>query len=418
MQISTQLFIGAQARKDFSLEQIKQRIASAKKYANIQRVMIWVDEPKQRLPESLETPGVFQDIVQICRAYDIETYLWFPMLADIPGYDAPEEALVASYTDNRGYGEIGRWEQLGAGDEKFLFLCPNNIPESAWVFRLYKNLVDLVDFNGVFLDRIRYPSCTNGFESLFTCFCDFCQEKFAARYGVALHSFKPKIADFVESLKQITAQELHKYDRLESLWQSAGLDRFFEFRNQNIAAAVKKFSEYARSKHKQVGLDLYTPSLAPFVSQDYQLLSQYCDWMKPMSYCHVIGPAGAPLEICCIIQALEMFCPNVSERDLIEFFERVLGVTLPKSKQAILAQGIPETFVAKELAKIRNLPLPENIRIYPGVEAVKNPHFALNIDRDILERYLVQIQPYAPGFIASWNLLYIPDENWEIIGQK
>jgi hypothetical protein len=195
------------------------------------------------------------------------------------------------------------------------------------------------------------------------------------------------------------------------------LEQFFDFRNRNIFEAVKRFSEYARSKNKHVGLDLYTPSLAPFVAQDYMLLSQCCDWIKPMSYCHVIGPAGVPLEISCLIQALEELCPNLHEQDIVQFFERVLQVPLPKSGEAILARGIPEEFVARELEKIDQLQLSDDLGIYPGIEAVKNPHFSLTIDQHILEKYLSHIQPKADGVIASWNVLYIPDENWKIMAE-
>ncbi len=171
--------------------------------------------------------------------------------------------------------------------------------------------MDQVDFDGVFLDRIRYPSCTNGFESLFTCFCEFCQTKFSALYGVSLEPSRPKIADLLKKLKQLSAQELNRHHRLESLWDGSGLETFFEFRNKNVYGRVNTFVDYARSQDKQVGLDLYTPSLAPFVSQDYRFLSQCCDWIKPMSYCHVIGPAGVPLEIFCLIQALQELCPKI-----------------------------------------------------------------------------------------------------------
>jgi hypothetical protein len=231
-----------------------------------------------------------------------------------------------------------------------------------------------------------------------------------------LDSDRQTIADFVESLKQITAKELEECNSLESLWDSTGLDKFFQFRNRNVYDVVKKFSDYARSQNKQVGLDLFTPSLAPFVSQDYQLLSEHCEWIKPMSYCHVIGPAGVPLEISCLIQAMKTLCSNLSEHNIIRFCERALGVPLPESEEGIAEQGIPEEFVAKELEKIHNLQLPDDIQLYPGVEAVRNPHFSLNIDKNILEKYLSHIHQHANGFIASWNLLYIPDENLEIMG--
>jgi hypothetical protein len=407
MQVSTQLFIGDQEKRTFFPEQIRQKIISAKKYANIRSILIWADE----------NPESYHHIVQICREYEIQTYLWFPVFADIPGYAPQEEQFVTSYEDSRGYGKIGRWDALGQGDEKFLFICPNNTPAVDDVLCLYTRLVDQVDFDGVFLDRIRYPSCTNGFELLFTCFCDFCRDKFSKLYDTTLDDYRQTIADFVQHLEHITPEEFNRYNSLESLWKSADLQQFFEFRNRNIFEAVKRFSEYARSKNKHVGLDLYTPSLAPFVAQDYALLSQCCDWIKPMSYCHVIGPAGVPLEISCLIWALEVLCPNLHEQDIVQFFERMLQVPLPKSVEAILAQGIPEEFVARELEKIENLSLVDDVRVYPGIEAVENPHFSLTIDQQILGKYLAHIHHRADGCIASWNLLYIPDENWKILGE-
>ncbi len=95
----------------------------------------------------------------------------------------------------------------------------------------------------------------------------------------------------------------------------------------------------------------------------------------------------------------------------------MLEVPLPESKREIVRQGIPEKFVARELDKIAQLQLPENVKIHPGIEAVKNPHFDLNITEEILRAYLTPIQQHADGVLASWNILYIPDENWEIMGE-
>jgi hypothetical protein len=150
MKISTQLFIGAMEKEDFSMDHLRQRITSAKKYVDLQNLMILADDD----------PTTYQQIVNICQEYDIKSYLWFPVLADIPGDAIQEEDLIVSYTNTRGYGQIGLWEQLGQGDEKFLFLCPNNHPALERVFQIYKDLLDQVDFDEVFLDKIRYPSCT------------------------------------------------------------------------------------------------------------------------------------------------------------------------------------------------------------------------------------------------------------------
>lgn len=407
MQIHTQLFWGHQERKEFSIEDLSHKIISAKKFANIGRLMIWTDQH----------PETYYPIVSLCREYDIQPYLWFPVLADIPGYTIPEHATVLNYEQQRGYGHLGRWDKLGTGEEQFLFLCPNTRLALARVFEIYKTLIEQVEFDGVFLDRIRYPSCANGFESLFTCFCDACQQRFAELYDDSLEDYKRTILTLLSQLRRFSDHDLAQCNRLESLWSSVDLDRFFLFRARNIYHTIKRFTEGAASQGVQVGLDLFTPSLAPFVAQDYRLLSACCDWLKPMSYCHAIGPAGVPLEILCLLRALRTLCPEVNDLQRIAFCERILNVALPETEKAIQQQGIPEVFVAHELEKIRGFALPQELEIYPGVEMVKHPHFDLNIDQPILEKYLAAIQGSAHGLVASWNLLYIPEDHWKIMGQ-
>ncbi|GAK57567.1 hypothetical protein U27_04534 [Candidatus Vecturithrix granuli] len=407
MHIHTQLFLGHQEQQEFSAHEVRQKILNAKKFANIQRLMIWTDD----------RPETYQPLVALCREHEIQPYLWFPVLADIPGYPSQEQMMVLNHEQQRGYGHLGRWEKLGAGEEQFLFLCPNTRPALADVFEIYKTLVGQVDFDGVFLDRVRYPSCANGFESLFTCFCDACQQRFAELYDEPLDEYIPGIRVLLDRLQQFNDHDLEQCMQLDDLWGCGDLDQFFVFRAHNITCAVKIFTEYAGLQGKQIGLDLFTPSLSPFVSQDYRLLSACCDWIKPMSYCHAIGPAGVPLEIACLLRALHSLCPKVSDSQRIAFCARILNVPLPETEELILQRGIPETFVAHELEKIRSFALPEKIEIYPGVEMVKHPHFDLNIDQQILEKYLAAIAGKVDGFVASWNLLYIPDEHWKLMEQ-
>ena len=407
MHIHTQLFLGHQEQQEFAAHDIRQKILNAKKFANIQRLMIWIND----------RPETYQPLAALCREHEIQPYLWFPVLADIPGYPVQEPALVLNHEQQRGRGRLGRWEKLGAGEEQFLFLCPNTRPALAQVFEIYKTLVEQVDFDGVFLDRVRYPSCANGFETLFTCFCDACQQRFAELYNDSLKEYVRTIQTLLVRLQHFSDDDFQHCEQIEGLWNTVDLDQFFVFRAQSIFYAIKAFTEYASGQGKQVGLDLFTPSLAPFVAQDYRLLSACCDWIKPMSYCHALGPAGVPLEIVCLLRALRSLCPKVSDSQRIAFGARLLNISLPDAEELILQRGIPEIFVAHELEKIRSFALPEDIEIYPGVEMVKHPHFDLNIDQQILERYLAAIADRADGFVASWNLLYIPDEHWKLMGQ-
>jgi len=408
MWIGTQLFIGEKEIKDFSIEYIKKRIISAKRYLNLNSLIVRTNYDN----------GVYENLIKICREYEIDIYLWFTVLADIQDYEIRKEELVTNYKNKQGYGQIGRWDKLGIGDEKFLFICPNNKYAMDNVFCLFKNLVNRLDFDGVFFDKIRYPSGVNGFESFFTCFCDSCKEKFYNSYGFSLDSYRKTIDDFLDNLKQITVKELNGWNGLESLWDFVVSSKFIEFKNMNIYTTVKRFSDYVKSKNKKVGLDLYSISLAQFVSQDYKLLSKCCDWIKPMIYCHALGPAGIPLEISCLIRALRILCPKLSENVIINFFNKIFDNKLPENENKILKKGILEEFVSIELAKIKKLKLSKEVQIYPGVETVKIPQFSTYIDKKILEKYLSQIKQEVTGFIASWNLLYIPDDNLEIIGNN
>jgi len=406
--IGTQIFIGEKEIKDFSIEYIKKRIVSAKRYLNLNSLIVRTNYDN----------GVYENLIKICREYEIDIYLWFTVLADIQDYEIRKEELVTNYKNKQGYGQIGRWDKLGIGDEKFLFICPNNEYVMDNISYVLKNLLNRLDFDGVFFDRIRYPSCVNGFESFFTCFCDSCKEKFYNSYGFSLDSYRKTIDDFLDNLKQITVKELNGWNGLESLWDFVVSSKFIEFKNMNIYTTVKRFSDYVKSKNKKVGLDLYSISLAQFVSQDYKLLSKCCDWIKPMIYCHALGPAGIPLEISCLIRALRILCPKLSENVIINFFNKIFDNKLPENENKILKKGILEEFVSIELAKIKKLKLSKEVQIYPGVETVKIPQFSTYIDKKILEKYLSQIKQEVTGFIASWNLLYIPDDNLEIIGNN
>ena len=45
------------------------------------------------------------------------------------------------------------------------------------------------DFDGVFIDKIRFPSMANGLQDVFSCFCPYCIEK-AAHSGLDLDEVK------------------------------------------------------------------------------------------------------------------------------------------------------------------------------------------------------------------------------------
>jgi len=403
--IGSQIFI---KKKDkLSFDDLKRLIFNGKKYLNLSSLMLWANNDYR----------MYEDFIKICNEFGIESYLWVPVLSDVPDYTITEDKLTLNYDGSRGYGKTGRLRNPNQKEEDFLFICPNNKPAVNDLFGMFKENVDKFDFDGVFLDRIRYPSGTNGFESLFSCFCEYCGEKFRYKYDSSLNEYIGKINDLLNGFKEITNEDIKRWQSFEYIWELFDIKEFMDFKNSNVYDIVKKFSDYAKARLMKVGGDLFSYSLSPIVSQDYKLLQKCFDWIKPMMYCHTRGPAGIPLEISCLASAFKIINSKLSEKNILKFFENIIGVELPGSLHALLEKGITEEFLSVEIKKIENLNLSSKVKIYPGFEAVKIPGVCI-IDEMILSKYIEQVHNKTKGFIISWNLLDIPESNLKFISQS
>ncbi len=405
--INTQIYIGQNEERSFSFDDIKKKIITAKEKTGLSRLMIW----------SVNT-GLSKDITATCRENDIIPYLWFPVLADVPTYQPDVNDLVLTSSGRRGSGKTGRWKVLGKGDENFLFTCPNNHDAIDHIFKIYIKRLNDIKPDGVMLDRIRYPSFVNGFESLFTCFCDHCQRRFFIEYNFNLNVYKKIFTGFLNRLKDCDIKQLTAFDNPSSIWDHSELKEFFKFKQNSVFNVVSQFSNYARSLGLKVGLDLYSITLAPVVSQNYRLLSSLCDWIKPMTYCRGIGPAAFPLEIVCLADAFETLRPELEKQQIHTILQNITGWPLPIDMgNNLLNQGLPEETLGIELKRINDLNIEPHIEIYPGIEAIKNKEFNIEISESILDKYFQYIAGRVDGLMASWNLLYIPDENLEFMGK-
>ena len=387
-------------------DNLKNKLATAKEALNLDALMIWSDIDKKDL-----------DLVrEICRDFKIKTYLWYSILADISGFKVEQKQAVETFDGLRGYGKNGCWDKLGEGEEDFLFLCPNDEEHIRRIFDQYQNKIKESGFDGVFLDRIRFPSPSNGFELLFSCFCKSCLKKFFNNYGKDLESYRNQAKTVFKNFKTINVNYLQTCQSLSDVIIRDSLKKFYDFRKQNIYQVLKMFADKAKQMGKLVGVDLFAPSLAPLVSQDYQLLAKTCDWIKPMIYCHTSSPAGLPLELYCFIRAILDNNPTLDEGQLIREISRIIGVDLPTQINDLLKNGVSESIIYIEMQKIKEFNLPEKVDIYVGLEAVQIPKVC-NIDRSILKKYLESfIKTDTKGIILSWNLLKIPDENLKLAG--
>jgi hypothetical protein len=385
---------------------LKKKLATAKESLDLDALIVWPDLNKKNL-----------DLVsEICQDFKIKTYLWYPVLADVYAFKIKQEQAVETFNGLQGYGKHGCWDKLGEGEEDFLFLCPNDEGHIKRIFAQYQNILKESDFDGVFLDRIRFPSPSNGFELLFSCFCQFCQNKFHTTYGEDLENYRYQAKAVFEKFKTMDISDLRTCQSLSDLIIPGNLEKFYNFRKQNIYQVVKIFADKAKQLGKLVGVDLFAPSLAPLVSQDYRLLAKTCDWIKPMIYAHTRGPAGLPLELSCFMKAILNMNPALDEDRFIREISRIIGVDLPIQINELLKKGIPENIICSEMKRIKELDLRESVNIYLGLEAVQIPGLC-HITEKILKKYLEYVKEAdVKGMVLSWDLLKIPQENLKIVG--
>lgn len=392
-------------------EKIEKILSDAKSIVDLNGLMIMGHNNEK-------TCNIVHDI---CSRLRIETYLYYPVLADIPNYEATQEAKVVNYEGQRGYGDISLWKRWldlisKAQDEKFEFLCPNNEEAVNQFFNIYKNRVDTCGLDGVFFDRLRFPSASMGFEMLFSCFCKACQERFSKEFDENLLHYKDVTQIYIEQLKTATPNFFKNARSLQDIVFPKEMKNFLKFRNQSIYRIVKRFSDYAREQGKKVGLDVYSYSLANNVSQDYELLSKTCDWIKPMIYCHARVPSGFSLELYCILRSLISLSSKLKESDILNLFMSILNVDLHDRGDHLIEKGVSEDVIFQEMEKINHLNLPKGVDIYPGIEVMKMGDLCM-ITEQILENYLRNIiNSQAKGMIMSWNILEMPSENLTLIG--
>src|ERR1700723_160562 len=119
-----------------------------------------------------EAPEVFRTFCGLNRPVD-SVYLWFSALSDIQ--DMTESDLVVNWRGARSRGWGGWAEKGGDVEETFRFACPHNPAVREKTTLRLRELVQRYDFNGVFLDKIRFPSPANGADEMLSCFCVHCR---------------------------------------------------------------------------------------------------------------------------------------------------------------------------------------------------------------------------------------------------
>lgn len=197
----------------------------------------------------------YRRLIKQLHAEGKQVYLWLPVFSELSGNQS----------------------------EEFIFVPPTLL-NTDFIKNIYEKHFEDIDFDGVFLDRIRYGSYSD------------CPD-LPIRHKNLRYSFQN-----------------HKTNKL------------YAIKAETVTSSVHHLISWFRSKGLRVGLDLFAPCIAWFAGQDTLELATAADFIKPMLYRRTFAPAGLPYEFQALgsigKQALKLWGANTPEDD--DFFIKQL----------------------------------------------------------------------------------------------
>lgn len=394
--IDAQLVIGPYETKHFSADQLFHRLESYLRQVDTKRLIVWNNQSEHW----------FERINRFADDLGIETYLWYPVLADRMDKMIPcEQELVRSARGDLGYGSFGTWDGFVGNDENFLFRCPEHALSLPLVTEEINSSLVKYGFSGVFLDRIRYPSPANGLEMLFSCFCDHCLESGHGPQKIQAH----------KAISLMTELCLNgQYMKWDEFVVMAEIEDLIGRRNSAIEKVVSTIYDSLDHTRFKLGLDLLTPSLAQLVGQDYTRLAPHCDWIKSMTYTKAIGPAGLPLEVHSLIHGLQDADKRIGPQQAAVWIASLLGLKKREMEELMETGVFGQDLLQSEIQRSLSL-VQDRVPILAGIELVDHPVFPTKISSLQAEAMIQAVSTIQTGLIACWNLLYIPPENYALL---
>lgn len=339
-------------------------------------------------------------VVARCGHAGTNVSLWTMVFADRPGNlsDAPH---VEDAKGNRGYGSLGAWSGIGKGDEKFLFHCPSALARDGRGIERAIGAASRLGAQGLFLDRIRYPSPANGLEFLGACACPRCREAFGRVAGGGWIDLSALLVECAASGADGAPAFI---DRARPM---------LEFRAGMVDSLVAEYAAAARRAGLRVGLDLLSPSLAFLVGQDYRRLAAHADFIKPMLYCRAYAPAGLPLEFSLLVRGLEE--AGVEAGRARAFVSGVSGIRAGRLEAAAEGKGFPVSLAGKEMLRCLS-ETGGSPDIYAGIELVDHEAYETRIGEKTRDAYLDSLAGH--DIAVCWNILYVPKGHIDAVAAK
>jgi len=314
------------------------------------------------------------------------------------------------------------WQTVGLDGEpvpgfrvlpEFTFVCPNRPAVREAVRHHLHDAVQRGGYDGVFLDRVRYPSPAADPARLLACFCDDCR-RVATAEGLDLEAVRQRIRallaeperapGFIQALLGVPSPDSPDPEL-------APLREFLDFRARSVTRFVEAVAGQVRAEGLAMGLDCFSPTLAHMVGQDLGALAGHCQWIKVMTYGHAFGPAGLPFELADLVDWL-IATWGGGETGALEWLSRAMRLPIPQTQAALRQRGLAPEALAAEVRRGRAAGVSP---LLAGIELVEIEGVA-QLDR---EQILADLRAFrragADGLVLSWDLWYIPLERLDLV---
>jgi hypothetical protein len=252
-------------------------------------------------------------------------------------------------------------------------------------------------YDGIFFDRMRFPSPVEDPARWLACFCPDCLAKSATR--------RNEIADLLtrplEFLQNLLGNGTH-----------AALNEFLVFRKNTISQLIMDGAALISDAGLDVGLDCFSPSLTKMVGQDLAAFEQTGAWTKAMTYAHALGPAGMPFEL---VHLTEWMMQNgIVEPDALAALRDITGMSVPQSLADLKENGLPPEVLTHELKKGQQL---GGQNILAGIELVELEGVTHLTTPQIKADLQAVKESGVNGLSLSWDLWLMEPERLKLVAE-
>ncbi len=325
------------------------------------------DQSKEQTLAGLETMGFSgvvtgfdPEVLDLASRYHLEAFVF------THAYTANTAVVDETCLAEDVYGSKQLW---------FNSACPNHPAVQQQHLDNIRTWAGAKGAAGIYVDGARFASpCSSAdMRAFFTCFCSHCQSA-ALKWGYNFSRMRRDVTVLLESItgKRATPSLQNLSwgggDLVSVLLRLPGVFDWLAFRSQSIEAHMQDARRVLRQVNPTAALAMYifSPSLAPWVGQDYQALQPHVDIFAPMIYRSLQageGPACLHKEVGRIGQWL-VENGVLSEPAAVEFLRTLTGLPIdPAMTLDHLDKGLPPTAVAVETSKAKNLLGPKNLLI-------------------------------------------------------